>query len=314
MTARKVLFPTDFSSTATRALPLAIECAERFDAELHMLHAIVLHESDPLLANKSFEETEKLLQGAQIRVVRTHRRGFSPAAVILKYAWDNKADLIVMGTHGRSAASQIFLGGVAEEVVREAPCPVFSVKREDEAKSLGEMARVLVPVDFSSTSTSAIDKAVQMLSPAATELHLLHVLEQPTMVAPDFGAMPLVPVEERAEALARLREMAADIQARTPSMKPEIHVSEGVPAREILCFAEKQGVDLIVMGTHGLTGIVRLLFGSVAEKVVRRAHCPVFTVGLLDGKATSSDGYHVAQQSRLGDGGRKGTSHRDSSG
>ena len=174
-------------------------------------------------------------------------------------------------------------------MVREAPCPVFSVKREDEGKSLGEMARILVPVDFSPTSTSAINKAVEMAVPAATEFHLLHVLEQPTAVAPDFGAMPLVPVEEKAEALARLREIAADIQARNPSLKPEIHLCEGAPAREILCFAKKQGVDLIVMGTHGLTGIVRLLFGSVAEKVVRRAHCPVFTVGLLDGRATHSN-------------------------
>jgi len=294
MKTKKVLFPTDFSSTATRALPLAIECAERFDAELHMLHAIVLHESDPLLANQSFEETEKLLQGAQIGVVRAHRRGFSPAAVILKYAWDNKADLIVMGTHGRSAASQIFLGSVAEEVVREASCPVFSVKREDEAKSLGEMVRVLVPVDFSTTSTAAINKAVEMAVPAATELHLLHVLEQPIMVPPDVGAMPFVPVEERAKALARLREIAADIQARNSSLKPEIHVCEGSPAREILSFARKQGMSLIVMGTHGLTGIVRLLFGSVTEKVVRRAHCPVFTVGLLDGRAKPSEGHHVA--------------------
>ncbi len=279
MKTKKVLFPTDYSSIATRALRLAIECAERFDAELHMLHAIVLHESDPLLAKKSFEETEKSLQDAQIRVVRAHRRGFSPAAVILKYAWNKRADLIVMGTHGRSAASPIFLGSVAEEVVREAPCPVFSVKRDDEAKSLGEMVRVLVPVDFSTTSTSAIKKAVEMVVPAATELHLLHVLEQPMMVPPDVGAMPLVSVEERAKALARLREIAADIQARNPSLEPEIHVREGAPAREILCFAKRQGVGLIVMGTHGLTGIVRLLFGSVAAKVVRRAHCPVFTVG-----------------------------------
>ena len=279
MTARKVLFPTDFSSTATRALPLAIECSKRFDAELHVLHAIVLQESDPLLANQSFEETEELLQGAEIRVVRAHRRGFSPAAVILRYARDHKADLIVMGTHGHSAASQIFLGSVAEEVVREASCPVFSVKRDDEAKSLGEMVRVLVPVDFSTTSTAAINKAVEMAVPAATELHLLHVLEQPMVVPPDLGAMPLVSVEERAKALARLREIAADIQARNPSLEPKIHVCEGAPAREILCFAKRQGVGLIVMGTHGRTGIVRLLFGSVAAKVVRRAHCPVFTVG-----------------------------------
>ncbi len=78
-------------------------------------------------------------------------------------------------------------------------------------------------------------------------------------------------------------------------MKPEINVCEGIPAREILRFAKKQDVSLIVIGTHGRTGLPRLIFGSVAEKVVRRAHCPVFTVGLLDGKATSSD-WHVAAE------------------
>ena len=291
MTTRKVLFTTDFSSTATRALPLAIECAEHLNAELHVLHAIVLHESNPLLPKKSFEESEALLQVAPTQVVRVHRRGSSPATVILTYAWDNKADLIVMGTHGRSAASQIFLGNVAEEVVREAPCPVLSVKREDEGKSLGDMGRVLVPVDFSTTSTTAIEKAVEMPIPAAAELHLLHVLEQPIMVSPDVGALPLVPVEERAEATARLREIARDIQAQNPSLKPEIHVCEGVPAREILSFAKKQDVNLIVTGTHGRTGLRRLLFGSVAEKVVRQAHCPVFTVGLFDGRTPRSEGH-----------------------
>ena len=283
MTTTKVLFPTDFSSTATRALPLALEWAERFDAELHMIHAIVLHESDPLSANKSFEQTERLLQSAPVRVVRTHRRGLSPAAVILAYAWDKKADLIVMGTHGRNAASQIFLGNVAEEVVREAPCPVLSVKRDDEGKSLGEMTRILVPVDFSATSTCAVEKAVGMPISARAEIHLLHVLEQPTMVSPDVGAMALVPLEDRAEATARLRDIARDIESQNPSLKPEIHVCEGVPAREILDFAEKQDAKLIVMGTHGRTGLPRLVFGSVAEKVVRRAHCPVFTAGLLHG-------------------------------
>ncbi len=296
MTAKKILFPTDFSHTGDAALELATSLARDMDAKL-----LIVHVEEPPMAygggemyygmpEPAKDDLLRMLDGVTPNDPRVafERRLVTgaPADAIVQLAESEHVDLVVMGTHGRSAASQIFLGKVAEEVVREAPCPVFSVKREDEGKSLGEMVRVLVPVDFSSTSTSAIDKAVEMSIPAATELHLLHVLEPPMMVASDFGAMPLVPVDEKAEALARLRETAAGIHARSPSLKPEIHVCEGAPAKEILSFARKQGVNLIVMGTHGLTGIVRLLFGSVAEKVVRRAHCPVFTVGLLQGRAT----------------------------
>lgn len=136
---RRILAPTDFSEYSTEAMEYAIALAEKFDAELHLLHVLEMHAgSTPVFAGglaltprvqESREAAEKaLLQIASDRqAVRATVVG-PPFLEILRYARDNNIDLIVMGTHGRSGLAHVLVGSVAERVVRKSSCPVMTVR------------------------------------------------------------------------------------------------------------------------------------------------------------------------------------------
>jgi nucleotide-binding universal stress UspA family protein len=139
----RILFPTDFSENARRPQQYACELARQFGAELHILYvlqdvALVMPEPGAMFALPALnldevqQSAERALatlpgpEGQQLRITRSTRQG-SPSGEIVRYAADNKIDLIVMGTHGRSGLSHVFLGSVAEKVVRSAQCPVLTV-------------------------------------------------------------------------------------------------------------------------------------------------------------------------------------------
>ena len=132
---------------------------------------------------------------------------------------------------------------------------------------------ILHPTDFSERSQDAFGLACALARDYGARLIVLHVADVPT-VAYGEGIVPPNPEESRAaaqEQLDRLRVPRADVRA-------ERRLEQGDPVTEILRVAREAGADLIVLGTHGRTGLGRLLMGSVAEQVVRRAACPVLTV------------------------------------
>jgi len=131
---------------------------------------------------------------------------------------------------------------------------------------------ILHPTDFSEPSVAAFHLACSLARDHGSRLLLLHVVTPPA-VAYTEGVM-LTPTDEIKEQLwEKLDEIAPDT-----AIEVERHMMEGVPAEEILRLAEETGCDLIVMGCHGRRGLSRLLMGSVAEEVVRKATCPVLTV------------------------------------
>jgi nucleotide-binding universal stress UspA family protein len=143
--------------------------------------------------------------------------------------------------------------------------------------------KVLCPIDCSDGSRAAIEYAHFVAKHFGAELHVLHAWHVNHHVRPDLsvwmeahGQQPiatLVAAGAKEETDRFLATLAPDVSA---SMK--VHLVEGEPARTITDLAESGAFDIIVMGTHGRTGVVHLALGSVAEKVVRRAHCPVLTV------------------------------------
>jgi nucleotide-binding universal stress UspA family protein len=144
-----------------------------------------------------------------------------------------------------------------------------------------DLRRILVPTDFSKHSDNALRYAVAFAEKFGAELHLLHVVQDLALFVPEAvlaaGALPTAPVEQfRAAAQTALQRMVAGLHLPGVTVHPE--VAEGVPFDAIIRFARQRTVDLIVMGTHGHTGLAHLLMGSVAEKVVRKAPCPVLTV------------------------------------
>jgi len=132
---------------------------------------------------------------------------------------------------------------------------------------------ILHPTDFSENSADAFRLACSLARDYNARLVVLHVAEQPVIVPID-GVTTLPPPLDREQLLNELHCW----QAREPGVRGEPRLAEGDPAAEIVRAAAETGCDVIVMGTHGRTGLGRLLLGSVAEQVLRRAPCPVVTV------------------------------------
>jgi nucleotide-binding universal stress UspA family protein len=133
--------------------------------------------------------------------------------------------------------------------------------------------KILHPTDFSEPSKAAFEFACSLARDYSAELVIVHAHRAPAVFAPD-GIAVGAPVEDAYEPRARL----AQVRPTDPRVKFQHHVVEGDPADEILKLATGHGIDLIVMGTHGNTGLTRLLMGSVAENVTRKAACPVLTL------------------------------------
>lgn len=140
--------------------------------------------------------------------------------------------------------------------------------------------RILVPTDFSDNGENALKYAQNLAEKFGAEIHLLHVIANDTAVAmgsDGFFAVSDEIMQDLHNAVAnKLQETAASVAGSVKNVVQEIR--EGAPFSEIIQYAKAKDIDLIVMGTHGRTGISHLLIGSVAEKVVRKARCPVLTV------------------------------------
>jgi nucleotide-binding universal stress UspA family protein len=143
---------------------------------------------------------------------------------------------------------------------------------------------ILVPHDFSSSANHAASIATQEAKLHGSKIVLLHVIDLPHQLQPDTVIVPDAtgaPINVKDYALSGAESHLEDLaqrMAKDSGVKPSAFVRFGKPADEIVAFAEDQSVDLIVMGTHGRTGVAHLIVGSVAERVVRTSNVPVLTV------------------------------------
>lgn len=296
LTLRRILVPTDFSESAALARAEALRIARRAGAEVHVLHVAQGREMDMLLqdaasdhdAHKLYVYVSEWLglpaappQGGapeeEATLVRALRHAPSAARGITDYANEHDIGLVVMGTHGRTGVRRWVLGSVAEEVVRRAACPVLTIRAGDVRPSEAGPKRILVPVDFSEPTRSLIGHARAMAALNKVQVDLLYVIQEPNALrlfkVDGFRAL-LPEVARRSRAM--LKDMAEE--SGGPYVPVRCHVLTGDPAREIVRFAEAQGHDGILMGTHGRSGLRRLAMGSVAERVMRTAPCPVFAL------------------------------------
>lgn len=295
ITINKILCPLDFSKCSRVALNNAIQLTKRLNAELHLFHAVLLYEDDSYkpddrlsenivsyamieeISNQKLNDIAADHAGDSFKVVTASSRGFSAAEEILNYAEDKQVDLIIMGTHGRTAINHLLLGSVAERVIRMAQCPVMTFRKE--AKNLGDLKRILVPIDFSDHSRLALRYALELAAFYNSDITLFHSFEQ--QVHPTFYASEKISMFEIDSELRR-RATDAMIQFRTELGKPTIATkyafAEGAAYREIVDYANKEKFDLLVIATHGLRGLEHFLIGSTTEKVIRHAEIPVLTV------------------------------------
>jgi len=297
----RILFPTDGSKSAEFARRHATFLADRHGATLHVVHVeerepdwsdvIEVTETD-VLADLNVDVTE--LDGSPSQVVQHSLAHPSAAGGILSYAAEHDIDLIVMGTHGRRGVRRLFMGSVAEEVVRRSECPVLTVVApEHEVQPKSAVERILVPIDFSDHTDLLLDHVREIAHAYDSGIDLVHVVE-PVSLPTAYGNAPLkVDADEIKEDARQVLDDYCDA-LRTEGLDVLGHLRVGHPADEVLTVAESHGADLVCIATHGRTGVERLLMGSVAEKVVRMAPSPVFTVksygrSLVDRPAMDSE-------------------------
>lgn len=294
---KRILFATDFSRWARRAEDYACALACSWKASLTVL---CVAEFPPglnpdYLVNQQYladllkTESSQLVDfkgRAELRGIAVTTRVATgiPSEEVITVARAEDSDLIVVGTRGKTGLAHVLLGSTAERVIRGAPCPVLTVRMEpavikEEEGALSKpvrLERILVPVDFSNCSLDALGYAAVVAQQAKASLMLLHVLE-PVSYGLDFTLGQSKARRLEVETWTkRLEELVSSHQH--PTMQVESQLRGGFPADSILDSAQTLPCDLIVMGTHGRRGISHTISGSVAEAVLRKAHCPVITV------------------------------------
>ncbi len=268
---RSILVPTDVSETASSALHLAMRIARQHGSKLTILH--VSSDGDDLEAMAALrKQVESDLPSSLVLA-----RG-EPAPAILDAATEARADLIVMGSHGRGA-SRLVVGSVAKRVARAATCPVLVVRAGSMQSAVGAFDRVLVAVDYSPLSRFAAKIAAELLSRRG-RLSLLHVGKEVQPLASDGlfinASWPLAAnQEQRAEDAAALQKFASELGVDAPV---RCEVTTGPVPRAIFDRAMVSGADLIVVGSRAHGGITEKILGSTAEHVLRHADRPVLIV------------------------------------
>ena len=293
-----VLYPTDLSDASLPAFRYAAAVARWYGATLTVLHVVPSFEpmagpaewiGDPLpvprvpSAEDVRAEMARLLpmdEADGITVTLEARAGHA-ASVIVDQAVERSADLIVMGTHGRTGFSRLLMGSVAEKVVRQAPCPVLTIPpvAPASAKERPSFSRILCPVDFSPASDQAVGFALDLARQAGGGVTILSVVEwlaeeQPIGEA-DFDVAALRE-QMAAKSRARLDALLSD-ESRTWCDIEEL-VTYGRAHREVIRLAAERRADLIVIGAQGRGGVGLALFGSTTQQVIRSATCPVLVV------------------------------------
>jgi nucleotide-binding universal stress UspA family protein len=297
---RRILCPVDFSEHSMRVLRHASTLAGWYESSLTALYVDsalpVDHPADARAfgvaptavldttrATRVVEDLRafvaRVMNDRQIDLQVEDATGI--ADVIVGRAATDAADLIVMGTRGRTGIKGLFVGSVAERVLRAAPCPVMVVPPHDSVPTTTvSFKQIVCAIDFSDSSLAGLCWAVSLAEEADAHLRLLHTIEVPpelrtTAVLTD-AEIDALNASARAHALSRLRSLISE-QA-TAFCSNETATATGEAAHAVLRFAADHKADLIVMGAQGHGAIDRLIFGSKTREVIAGATCPVLTV------------------------------------
>jgi nucleotide-binding universal stress UspA family protein len=292
-----ILIANDFSKSAEHAILYGVYLGKRLGGRLHNVHVNVLHpdlsdrpeeyrttDADDLLERLKEVQRGNLPSGQAfapwgLDIVHEVKRDVAAAPAILEYADEQDIDLIVMGTHGRRGVRRLLVGSVAAEVVRRARCPVLITGPEPVPSGTN---RILAPIDFSAHSEKAVRHSRDLAELFGAKLDLLHVVEENMPTAFYTAGVTSVydmhpDIEDKAK--DEMQKLFEGMEG--PEVEANYFAVPGRPASAILNFARENDSDMIVMATHGRSGLEHVFLGSVAERVVQRAPCPVFTVRTL---------------------------------
>jgi len=290
----KIIVPLDGSRLAEQAIEPALALAKEVNGEIVLVQApiseSVVYESQMAYSGvwvdpspeDAYREAREYLADMQEKIkhpnviVRRLVLEGDVAGSIVDVAAEEKADLIVMSTHGRSGLDRLLLGSVTERVLRHAPCPVLALRYAH------PIERVLVTLDGSEFAEIALQPAITIAKVLGAKLYLLRVDDSPAYVSqfevdemdrvePGLGQQVQAGFEHEAEDYLRSVQVRLDKEIRE-GLSVKTAVLHGNAPTQICQLAEDNAIDLIVMATHGRRGFTRWVYGSVTEKVLRTAN------------------------------------------
>jgi nucleotide-binding universal stress UspA family protein len=268
----------------------ALRIAEGISAEIVLLHVVVPLELDLVLYESSLKHGEEMAE-AYLASIRSRFADAQPkmtvkvivssvvATAVINHALESDVDLIVMSSHGRSGLSRWRYGSVAAKVLRQAPCAMLVIPAEVETE-LFALGRILVPLDGSKLAEQALEPAAAIARGAAAEVVLLRVVALP-FIAEEFLSSDHN--LEQIEAEASL-EASAYLQQQKESLAGEHHIlirTEAIigPAADTISdYVNENNMDMIVMSSHGRSGILLWTYGSVTEKVLLGTDCATMII------------------------------------
>lgn len=291
---QRIVVATDLSEPAAKAVAEAVSIARRSAAELHVLYIDVIHHpgvegfehaelADHVhsLGQTSLDAAGRDLGVSYARMVTSVVRATSAAAGILDYAASKKADLIVLGTHGRGALVEMVLGSVAQQVVRDSPISVVVVGAARVAsQSNGGKPVIVAPVDLAPESTEAMTRAAALAQDRGAQLVVVHAIaygdaEQLTRTTPE---------QARQKARKQLEKFVSDAGL---SVAPELAVEFGAADNVTFEIATRRNASLVVIAPsrHGV--LKHLLLGNMVKRFIRGAPCPVLVTRAVAAQATA---------------------------
>ena len=290
---RHILCPVDLSDGSRRALEHAAALARPGQSRLTVLHVYsTLSAADvaPMLDDVSVRidpdcltrelEAFVLPVAAGLSLGLRLRRADDVRRAIVEEADTVGADLLVIGSHGRSGFERLLLGSTAERVVRRSTCPVLVVPPQSVPPDDGRFRQIVCGIDFSAASLQAFRCAIQTVTAKGADVTLVHAIEMPPELHDRqiVAAYDVEAIRAAAELGSRSRLEAIVAGDGAAPVRVNAAVVEGRAHREILKIASARNADLVVLGTHGRSAIDRYVFGSNTDGVLRGAPCPVLTV------------------------------------
>lgn len=289
-----ILVPTDGSEGALVGARRGIDLASTIGARLHVLAVLDTRETEPLpwpsssddrsereqvlsdQAERAVDEVATLARSHLDQPVSTTVEAGVPHRSITEYADQHAIDLVVMGTRGRTGLERVLLGSVAEKTLRTSDVPVVMVPPDADIVEIGDTSyrNLLLPTDGSDGAEVAIDLGITLAEAYDATVHTVYSVDTSRFL----GARGFPELHEALEQFGHDALEAVRDRARSAEVSVAGYVGSGPAVRVILAYGDTHDIDLIVMGTHGRSGLDRQLLGSVTEEVVRGADVPVCCV------------------------------------
>jgi nucleotide-binding universal stress UspA family protein len=283
ITLKNILFATDFSVASAAAASIAIQIARRYGAKMYGVHVnrfddytAAAPNAWAAMAEAAEKETKEdagrlneQLKGIEHEVVIGEGNTWE---VISNLTKQKEIDLIVLGTRGRTGLGKALLGSVAEQILRQAPCPVLTVGPlvTMQPEKAVKMREILYATDLAADFPAAAPYAISLAQENQAHLGLLYVIENQKT-----GEL-VHPAELADSKLRKLRQLVP--QEAELWCEPRYLVEQGIPAEKILEAADRQRADLIVLGAQPARWLTTHLNAGTVHKVVSEAKCPVLTV------------------------------------